>query len=114
MKDDSILLEHMLNACLRVREYISGCSLPDFVALHEKQDAVIRQIEIIGEAASHVSVQYKEENQAIEWRQIIGMRNLLIHQYFGVDLHETYYTSTHDIPLLIQALDEAIRKAKRK
>ena len=56
MKDDSIFLEHMLNASLRVREYISGCSLTDFVALHEKQDAVIRQIEIIGEAASHVSV----------------------------------------------------------
>ncbi|PWR70427.1 HepT-like ribonuclease domain-containing protein [Methanospirillum lacunae] len=89
MKDDSILLEHMLNACLRIREYISDCSLHDFVSLHEKQDAVIRQIEIIGEAASHVSVQYKEENQAIEWRQIIGMRNLLIHQYSSVNLPGT-------------------------
>ena len=73
----------MLNACFRIREYISGYSLHDFVVLNEKQDAVIRQIEIIGEAASHVSVQYKEENQPIEWRKIIGMRNLLIHQYLG-------------------------------
>lgn len=113
MKDDSILLEHMLNACLRVREYISGCSLHDFLVLYEKQDAVIRQIEIIGEAASHVSVQCKEENQQIEWRKIIGMRNLLIYQYFGVDLYETYYTATHDIPLLTQLLEETIKKTKK-
>jgi uncharacterized protein with HEPN domain len=110
MKDDLILLRHIINACTRIEEYISGYSLDDFLTLFEKQDAVIRQIGIIGEAASHISSECKDQYPSIEWGNIIGMRNMLIHQYFGVDLYETYYTATVDVPELCTMISEILNK----
>jgi uncharacterized protein with HEPN domain len=101
-------LKHIVNACSRIDEYISGYSLDDFITLFEKQDAVIRQIEIIGEAASHLSTECKDRYPTIEWRSIIGMRNMLIHQYFGVDLYETYHTATVDVPELFILISEIL------
>jgi len=76
----------------------------------EKQDAVIRQIEIIGEAVSHRSPECKEIHSTIKWRDIIGMRNMLIHQYFGVDLIETYQTATVDVPELYMAISKILHE----
>lgn len=108
MKSDIILLIHIANACTRINEYITGYSLDDFMKLPEKQDAVIRQIEIVGEAASHITPECKERYSTISWRDIIGMRNMLIHQYFGVDLVETYQTATVDIPALFVAISNIL------
>lgn len=79
--------------------------------LPEKQDAVIRQIEIVGEAASHITPECKDRYSTIKWRDIIGMRNMLIHQYFGVDLIEIYQTATVDIPELSMAISVILHEA---
>jgi uncharacterized protein with HEPN domain len=113
MKSDQILLQHIRNACIRIHEYINGYSLEEFLNLPEKQDAVIRQIEIVGEAASHISPECRERNPAIEWKKIVGMRNLLIHQYFGIDLDETYYTATIEIPELIRIVTDIPQQPER-
>ncbi len=61
------------------------------------QDAVIREIEIIGEAARNVSREFRNKNPGIPWREMVGMRDKLIHGYFGVDLDAVWETATKDI-----------------
>jgi uncharacterized protein with HEPN domain len=68
------------------------------------QDAVMHQIQIIGEAANRLSSSFKERSSPIPWRDIIGMRNKLVHDYMGVDLEAVWETARKDIPVLKNAL----------
>jgi uncharacterized protein with HEPN domain len=69
------------------------------------QDAVMHQLQIIGEAASRVSTSLKAQSSHIPWRDIIAMRNKLVHDYMGVDLEAVWETARKDIPILKSALN---------
>ena len=79
---------------------MQGIDEEQFMAKSMLQDAVIRQISIIGEAGTHLSQDMREEHPEIPWRKIIGMRNLLMHENFGVDMEYVYITATQRIPEL--------------
>jgi len=72
------------------------------------QDAVIRQISIIGEAGTHLSTETRAKYPDIPWRKIIGMRNMLMHQYFGIDLAFVFITATERIPELAERVNQII------
>jgi uncharacterized protein with HEPN domain len=74
------------------------------------QDAVIRRLEIIGEAVKNLPPDFKERYTNIPWQQIAGMRDVLIHEYFGVDLNLTWQTVREDIPSLKSKLEEILRQ----
>jgi uncharacterized protein with HEPN domain len=99
-RDDEVYLWHMLEAAEQITSYRSSVDEQTFVATRMLQDAVVRQLEIIGEAAKNLSSRVRDANPSIRWKDIAGMRDKLIHQYFGVDLRIVWDTALRDVPLL--------------
>ena len=109
-KDDIIFLKHMLDAIELIENYLRGKDFSEFENNRMLQDAVIREIEIIGEATKNLSSGFRAKYSEIPWRQIAGMRDKLIHGYFGVDLVAVWGTATEDIPALEVKLREILKK----
>lgn len=99
-KNDSIYLTHILRSIERIEEYTEGMRKQDFLSSNLVQDWTIRQIEIIGEATKNLSIELRENHSKIPWSDIAGMRDRLIHHYFGVDLKAVWNTVEIDIPAL--------------
>ena len=114
MKDDTVFLKHILDAINLIEEYLKDKSYEEFKDNRMLQDAVIREIEIIGEAAKNLSKEFRNKHSDIPWRQIAGMRDKLIHGYFGVDLDAIWDTATMDVPSLKERLQEILKKEEKK
>lgn len=103
-KDDAVYEKHILDAIIRIKEYTRDVKYEDFKSNNLLQDGVIRQIEIIGEAAKRLSDIFRNQHADIPWKDIAGMRDKLIHDYFGVDMDAVWDTAQKDIPALEQGL----------
>ncbi|WXG44624.1 MAG: DUF86 domain-containing protein [Promethearchaeati archaeon SRVP18_Atabeyarchaeia-1] len=103
-KDDSVYLHHIMDAISRIEEYTRAVKRQDFIGGHMVQDAVMRQIEIIGEATKRLSKELRDKRPEIPWKDMAGLRDKLIHGYFGVDLDAVWDTVERDIPQLKRKL----------
>lgn len=99
-KDDTLYLRHILDAIRRIEEYSSGIDEETFATNPLVQDGFIRQLEIIGEAVKKLSSGPREQYPDVPWKDIAGMRDKLIHDYFGVDIDAVWLAATRDVPLL--------------
>lgn len=106
---DADYLSHMLDAIARIESYLAGKDEAQFLEDSMLRDAVIRNLEIVGEAAAKLSPAFKSAHPAVPWEDIVGMRNRLIHGYFSVDLRVVWDTITFGLPKLREQL-EAIAK----
>jgi uncharacterized protein with HEPN domain len=106
-RDDALLVD-MLAAARQARDYATAVSLDDFCSQHMTQDAVIRQLLVLGEAARAVSEQRKGEIPQMDWSGLIGLRNVLVHQYSRLDIHRIWEIATKEIPPIIAALKPLI------
>jgi len=109
VKDDRLYLHHIRERCRRIARFISP-GKDRFLASEELQDAVIRDIEVIGEAAKRVSPETRDRLGQLDWKRICGMRDVLIHDYIGVDLEEVWNVASIRIPELQVALDEFLAR----
>ena len=106
--DDPTRLRHMLEAASKVGEFIAGLSLDAVRSDEMRALAVVRLLEIIGEAANVVSTEFRDANPEIPWPQIVGLRNRLIHGYTDVDWDVLWDIVTNDLPKLIDALQDLL------
>ena len=104
MKDDRLYLQHMLERCQRIARFIRP-GREVFTASEELQDAVIRNLEVIGEAAKRVSPESRARLPEVDWKAVCGMRDVLIHDYMGVDLEEVWNVVTSEVPRLEAMLE---------
>lgn len=106
-KDAAYLLD-MLQSAEKVRRYFQGKTYKDFQKDELLQDAVVRNLEIIGEAARKISLNFKQEHPAIPWRKLIAQRNVLIHEYNFIETGEIWEVATIHIPRLINKIKSLI------
>lgn len=107
-KDDLIRLRHMLDASKEALSFAKDKRMKDLYANRMLALSIVKSIEIIGEAASTVSKEFRENHKEILWSNIIAMRNRLIHVYFDIDLNRVWDTLTDDLPPLIVALEKVL------
>jgi uncharacterized protein with HEPN domain len=99
-KDPAVYLSHILGCIDLVETYISGLELADFEEQQQIQDAVLRRIEIIGEAVKNLPEDLREANPTVPWKRIAGTRDKVIHDYLGVDVELIWNVAKDLLPEL--------------
>ena len=113
MKGDQLYLKHILDAIDKVGTYIAvGHEV--FIASSHWQDAVIRQLEIIGEATKRLSKQFCSRHSDVPWRRIAGLRDVLIHDYMGVDINAVWEITQKNLPPLRLRVESILRELESK
>jgi uncharacterized protein with HEPN domain len=107
-KDDTVYLLHILDAMDLIAEYTKGMSENEFLSNSMAHDAVVRQIEIIGEAARNDSTEIQEKYPKLPWAKMIGIRNKVIHEYFNVNYSVVWDTINEDLPLLKRSIKKIL------
>jgi uncharacterized protein with HEPN domain len=106
---DLVRLKHMLDAATEILEFTKNKNRDDFNNDRMLNLSIVHLLEIVGEAASGISIEVRNNYTQIPWNVIVGMRNRLIHGYFDIDLDIVWKTVTHDIPPLIPELEKIIK-----
>lgn len=110
MKEIKVYLDDILDSIEKIEEYTRGVDFEKFDSNSELQDAVVRRLEIIGEAVKNLPTETKNEHREIPWKQIAGMRDILIHEYAGVSLKRVWKVITENITPLKKTVTEIIKK----
>jgi uncharacterized protein with HEPN domain len=108
-RDRRVYLEDILAAIERIETYCPS-GREEFLKEFLVQDAIIRQLSVIGEAAAKLPKSVSEQSAEIPWRQIIGMRNIIIHDYAEINLESVWQTIVGDLPLLKKQVTAMLRK----
>ena|SRR3989344_6269152 len=107
-KDPQVFLKHILESINDIEQYTKSLTEKSFLQKKYMQDAVVRRIEIIGEAARNLPDELTIKYPEVPWKDIIGMRNKVIHHYFGVDIKVTWEVIQKDIPVLKEKIKKIV------
>lgn len=107
-RDWRIRIEDIIEAAFAIVGYVQGLSFEEFARDRKTVDAVVRNLEVIGEAARHVPEEVRARFPELPWSDMADMRNVLIHEYFGADLTILWKTASIDLPAILPALRRVI------
>lgn len=116
IKNPTVFLGHILECIELIDRYLDGVSEDEFLHSVEIQDMTLHRLMIIGEASNHIPKEMQEKYPDTQWRDVIGLRNIIIHEYFGTSLQEVWDTAQKDLPVLkkqIQGILSDIGKEPR-
>ncbi len=105
-------VEDILKSIEKINSYLKGLTITQFKKNELVIDAVIRNLEIIGEASKNIPPNVRRSYSAVPWDIMYGMRNILIHEYFGVDTQIVWHTAKKDLPLVQKQLDQILKEIK--
>lgn len=109
-KNPKIFLEDILESIEKIEQYTKNRNKDEFLDNCEKQDAIIKRLEVIGEAVKNIPIGVKKKYPEIPWKDMAGMRDVLIHEYFGVLMERVWDTAKNDIPKLKKQISELSEK----
>ena len=109
-RDTLLLLDDMFQSAQKIKRYVAGLDFDSFISDEKTMDAVVRNFEIIGEAANRIDPDFKDANPEVEWKRIRGFRNRIVHEYFGIDYEIVWQIIEEYLDELIDWLDMLIDK----
>lgn len=109
IKDNDVFFEHILESIAFIKEYVASVSLEEFYKNVQLQDSVIRRLEIIGEAIKQVSDAVRVSYPVVDWKGFTGMRDKLIHEYFGVDINLVWEVVQRELPILEEQIKNILK-----
>ncbi len=109
MKDDGVYLRHVLRCIARIEEYTT-VGREGFFSSPLIQDGVIRNLQTLAESGQRLSEHIKESYPEVDWKGLAGFRNVLVHDYLGVDLQLVYHAVEQDVPRLKRACEQALAR----
>lgn len=103
-------LKDISDAMTKAQIFVADMSYEEFIKDDKSAFAVIRALEIIGEATKHIPDEFRKENPDVPWKELAGIRDILIHRYFGVDLETVWTVVKEEIPLFRPLLEKILKK----
>lgn len=113
-REHKAYLKDILKAIRKIERYVKDISFDDFAEDELIQDAVVRNLEIIGEAVKNIPKDIKNMKSEVEWKKIAGLRDILIHAYFGIDTDIVWDVIKNKIPMLKKAILGVLSETKEK
>jgi len=108
----TLFLTDMLTSARKIIDYVGSKSRKDFAKNQMLADAVIRNLEIIGEASKKIPAGIKQKHPEIEWKKISGLRDILVHEYFGIDYDVLWDIAKHKVPRLKEQIAQVLKSSK--
>ncbi len=113
MKDEKIYLQYILECIQKIEEDIA-CGHETFMNSHLYQDAVLRNLHTLTESTQRISESLKNEHPEVEWKSIAAFRNVLVHDYLGIDIDRIWQTVSQDVPELKASIKKMLKKIDKK
>lgn len=110
MRRERLYLQDICLAAQAISEFLPGHTFESFRANRLLQSALVHQLTVIGEAVAHVSPALRERHREIPWADITGLRNIVVHNYFGIDWDEAWRTAVEDFPVLRRQIAAILRE----
>jgi len=107
-----VYLEDILESIRKIKAYVAGLDYEDFVSKEMVVDAVTKNLEIIGEASKHIPYDVKKKAAEVEWKKISGLRDILVHEYAGINLRIVWDVVKNKLPELERSVRGLINKSK--